>query len=238
MTIYTPNAIGAPDFTTAPTISSAFLYTESGYLDTVPPPTTFAVSPFMSVSIELLISNEPCQIRFFWSTSTNYGVDYVATETYYTSSTCDVIDTLQVLAPYLTMVLTPLGSPAHVTYTFTANGAVQQYKGPSWNSSSNVQVNQVNVNCAAGTTSPFYANNLSPGQYQFYYSVNVNLTGRIWLLGRQNGAQFGPLTGTGNPTAGTIYSGQVIVGQVQPQYEVINTGASAVLATLSLVGPL
>ena len=238
MTIYTPNAIGAPDFTTAPTISSAALYTEWGYLNAVPSPTTFAVSPFMSVSIELEMLYGPCQVQFVWSTSTNYLTDYVASETYYTSYICNIIDTVQVLAPYLTMVLTPLGSPTAVPYLFIATGAVQQYKGPSWNDSSSVQVNQVNVNCAAGTTSPFYSSDLSPGQYQFYYSVNVNLTGRIWILGRKNTAQFGPLTGTGNPTAGTIYSGQVIVGQVQPQYEVINTGASAVLATLSLVGPL
>lgn len=238
MSIDTPGPSGNPDWYSVPGFAGNVLVNALGGPVSNQSWGPFYVGDANSVYFTQQVSSIGVNYSFevFWGTSQTLGVGNLFGEVYQGTATCAIIDALPVVAPYVSFQL--VASGGNVNFNLQAVSCQANAQGAVGNLSSRACIAVDSQNGPAGTTTSFPGAFLSPGTYSYSIFAVSALTGQLRIAGVPNGGTNSTLVRIISPAGLTSYNGLLVVGDIQPVFQINNTGAGAATASCSLTGPI
>jgi hypothetical protein len=146
---------------------------------------------------------------------------------------CTVHDNLPVAAAWVTATIdVTSGGPLTVNFEWWLSQTPDA--GSVINLDSGIVIDETAANCPHGVTTTFYGKVLMPGQHQYCFNPNANLTGVVNISGIEGGNLHGRIGRWIDPVAGVSLQAECIVSNIQPCWQVVNSGGADVTVDAAL----
>jgi hypothetical protein len=106
--------------------------------------------------------------------------------------------------------------------------------GSTLNLDRGLAINVTGGNCPHGEVTNFYSSLLLPGIHQYCFDANANLMGIANLSGKDGTSLAGRMVRIFNPAVDVGYDGQVVVSNIQPVWQIVNSGGADVTVNATL----
>lgn len=158
---------------------------------------------------------------------------FLPNNTYLGDFDCTVHDNIPTAAAWMTATITPMGGgPLTVKFVWWLSQTPEA--GSVINLGSGIVIDETAFNCPHGVVTNIPGSLLLPGPHQYAFDPVTNLTGPVNLSGYYGGALHGRIFRVYNPVANVSLQDECIVSNVQPVWQIDNTGVADVEVNVAL----
>jgi len=234
MTIQTPSPIDRPDWRIASSYATELYFVPSPGPGIALDLGSFYIADAPAFAFVANVTGGPWELEFTCNNEPPFGLPGFADPFYQGSTDCLVHDNIPTPAPWITLRALALDHTKPIDCTLQWWQSQTQQPGALINFEFGLAIDVTAGACPAGQTTNFASSLLLPGIHQWCFDVNADLDGIANLSGYLGGALKGRMVRLWKPLADLGNFGQVIVSNVQPVWQVVNSGGALVTCNASL----
>jgi hypothetical protein len=237
MTVSTPQPIDKPDWTSAVPFAGDLLQSELVLLDGVISGGSFVgENSGYTFLCTIGTAGSGWRLILLEGSERDGGSYFTTMETYEGFGECVILDTLPVASPWVSFLVEDDGGG---NGTLTLVTSLQTVRGANRHVNGSSCMHEETAAAPKMSTTSIYGGFLSPGLYNYYMYTAAGLAaGQLQFVGLDHLGNPYPFVRQTNPPAFFEAYGQLIVGNFQPVFQVVNVTASDVTFNCDLTGPL
>ena len=234
MTIQTPEPLDRPDWRIASSYATELYYVPSPGPGVTLDMGSFYIADAPAFAFILHVTGGPWVAQFTMANEPPSGLPGFADPFYEGVTDCLVHDNIPTPAPWVSLTVLAGDHTMPIDATLQWWQSQTQQPGALINLGFGLAIDVTAGACPAGMTTNFVSTLLLPGLHQWCFDTNSDLDGIANLSGLYNGALKGRMARLWKPLADIGYYDQAVVSNVQPVWQVVNSGGAPVTVNASL----